>query len=418
MRFKSITISTLFIFTFYLHASPARAFEWSDLNPKKLVDKVVNGADKFVKAHDITDKNSPGRRFLRGLDITNPNSETCTIAKKGGNEAASIAASAGPKGVAAASAIVFIQKTCANAAQGKVINPEEADVDMAVAYQTQFAIEKARLENKLEIVRLLENSKIEIEKHRQNGETKRVELVQENLLRIALSNNETEIKLGEQNLRAIESNNWSVVEVQRIKKDTTLIETGITVLSNLFGGNPQVQVARIEAETERKRIDNERLRIELEVKKQELEAKKQEQEQPRVVQDPNIVLLQSWGLASVSCSTSTASIDISGRQYCANATDKLVAGRYAYNSSSRRLQRVDPLPVPSQPSDPNVALLQSWGLAITSCNASDTFIYMDNQRYCTIASGKFQKGQYVYDRAANRLRRAESSSPRSSSGFN
>jgi hypothetical protein len=414
MERKSVATSTLFAISFCIHAGHAQAGFFD-----KIGDFINNAGDKIAKVADITDKNSDARRIFRNLDVTNPNSPACNTLRSGGSDIAAASASAGPKGIAVASAITTAQKICGNAAQGKSSSPDEAEVDIAIAYQTQFAIEKARLDNDLEKVKLLESGKIKMEELRQNGETKRVEIVQQNLLAITLSNNETQIKLGEQNLRAVESNNWAVVEVQRIKKDTTLIETGITVLSNLFGGNPQVQVARIEAETERKRIDNERLRLELEAKKQELEAKKQEQ--PKVIQDPNIVLLQSWGLASVSCSASTASIDISGRQYCASATDKLVAGRYAYNSSSRRLQRVDPLPVPSQPSqpsDPNVTLLQSWGLAITSCNSSDTFIYMDNQRYCTIASGKFQKGQYVYDRAANRLRRAESSSPRSSSGFN
>jgi hypothetical protein len=215
----------------------------------------------------------------------------------------------------------------------------------------------------------------------------------------------------------------------------TIITHGAGILSTIFSGGNEVEKERIRAATEKKRLEQE-----LEIAKLRNETEKLrilgnapgaaerrliEQEPslqaraPGVLgNDPGLALIQSWGLSSVSCSVSTASIDISGKQYCANATDKLVAGRYAYNPATRRLQRVDPLPAPAQPSDPNVTLLQSWGLAITSCNSSDTFIYMDNQRYCTIASGKFQKGQYVYDRAANRLRRAESSSPRSSSGFN
>lgn len=215
----------------------------------------------------------------------------------------------------------------------------------------------------------------------------------------------------------------------------TIITTGAGILGTIFSGGNEVEKERIRAATEKKRLEQEleiaKLRNETEklrilgnapgaAERRLIEQEPSSQARaPGVLgNDPGLALIQSWGLASVSCSAATASIDISGKQYCANATDKLVAGRYAYNPATRRLQRVDPLPAPAQPSDPNVTLLRSWGLAITSCNSSDTFIYMDNQRYCTIASGKFQKGQYVYDRAANRLRRVESSTPRSSSGFN
>lgn len=73
--------------------------------------------------------------------------------------------------------------------------------------------------------------------------------------------------------------------------------------------------------------------------------------------------------------------------------------------------------------DPGLALLQNWGLTITSCSSAVTAISIDGKQYCTMPNNQLNAGQYVYDRARNQLKAirnvnyAPNPSPRSSSGF-
>lgn len=194
---------------------------------KKLGNYFNEAGSKFANVVDVTDKNSDARRILRNLDITNSNSPACNTLRTGGDDVSAAAASSGnPKAMAAAAAIQVAKKICGKAAQGGSVNSDDAEIDMAVMYQTQLAIEQARLNNDFEKAKLLESSKLKIEQLQQQGQTDRVKIVQENLLAITLSNNQKEITLGEQNLRAVESNNWAIVESAKINADAAVrIET-------------------------------------------------------------------------------------------------------------------------------------------------------------------------------------------------
>jgi hypothetical protein len=397
MKYKSFAIPILSMTYCCLSVSPARAGWFSD--------KINQFGDKIAKVVDITDKNSDARRILRSLDVTDPNSPACKTLRNGGDEVAGAAAAAGPKGMAVATVITTAKKICGNAASGKAISPEQAEVDMAVMYQTQLAIEQAKQNGQTERVKILESTKIELEKLQQNGQTERVKIVQDNLLATTLSNNQTQIALGEQNLKAIESGNWTELEKVKTTVWGGVVQTGVQKLGDILQGGQQTS-AQVEIERIRKERDIEIARINA------------------GIEDPSIALLKTWKLTPVPCSSITASILIDGKEYCTNTNDKLRAAKYAYNPNTQRVQALNPVPTsqPMQPIDSNVAMLRSWKLTVTDCNHSSSLsIYIDNQRYCAIPNDKYRAGQYVYDRATKRLSNADNRTPRprtqSSSGF-
>jgi hypothetical protein len=333
----------LFIFPTQAHANPFA----------RLGNYFVQSGDKIAKVGDITDKNSDARRILRQMDISNPNSPTCNVLRTGGDDVSSAAATSGPKGMAVAAAIQTAKKICGNAAQGKIVDSEQAEIDMAVMYQTQLAIEQAKQSGQTERVRILEASKFKLEQLQQDGETERTKIVQSNLLAITLSNNETQVKLGEQNLQAIESNNWARVkqtdinaqaqiEIAKIQTngsvDQVLIQAGSGLLTTLIA--PPSREEEIRAETERKRIA-----AEIEIAK--INAETERQRIAAANNDPGLALIQKWKLTTTACSNSSVvSIDIDDKQYCVFPTSSLRAGQYVYNRSTKKLELLTELSLP------------------------------------------------------------------------
>ncbi len=63
---------------------------------------------------------------------------------------------------------------------------------------------------------------------------------------------------------------------------------------------------------------------------------------PGPLRDPNLVLLESWGLTPVSCGSSVVSIAMGTTKYCTNPTNWLTAGEYTYDSATNRLTSVSP----------------------------------------------------------------------------
>jgi hypothetical protein len=59
--------------------------------------------------------------------------------------------------------------------------------------------------------------------------------------------------------------------------------------------------------------------------------------------------------------------------------------------------------LPNLQVDNNLALVQSWGLTITSCSSAMTAISIDGKQYCTIPSNGLLAKQYVYNRTTNQL---------------
>jgi hypothetical protein len=393
MKYKNLAIPILSVIYSGLSVSPVRA-GW-------LSDKFYEYTDKAAKVTDITDKNSDARRILRSLDVTNPESSACKVLRAGGDDVAAASANAGPKGMAVATVITTAKKICGNAASGKATDPNQAEIDMAVMYQTQLAIEQAKQNGQTERVKILESTKIKLEEFQQNGQTERVRIVQDTLLATTLSNNQTQIALGEQNLRAIESGNWTELEKVKTTVWGDVVQTGFQTVGEILRGGQQTST-QVRVEEIKKERDIEIAKIKA------------------GITDPSIALLKTWKLTPVPCSSITASILIDGKEYCTNTNDKLRAAKYAYNPNTQRVQALNP--VPSQPIDSNVAMLRSWKLTVTDCNHSSSLsIYIDNQRYCAIPNDKYRAGQYVYDRATRRLSNADNRTPRprtqSSSGF-
>jgi hypothetical protein len=334
-----VGISAIVICFCYLFIFPTQAHA-NGLN--RLGNYFVQSGDKIAKVVDITDKNSDARRILRRIDVSNPNSPACNVLRTGGDDVSSAAATTGPKGMAVAAAIQTAKKICGKAAQGKIVDSEQAEIDMAVMYQTQLAIEQAKQSGQTDRVRILEASKFKLEQLQQDGETERTKIVQNNLLAITLSNNETQVKLGEQNLQAIESNNWKSVRIEEIKTNGNVTETIITTGAGLLGTilAPPSRPAEINAETERKRIE-----AEIEIAK--INAETERQRIAAANNDPGLALIQKWKLTTTACSNSSVvSIDIDDKQYCVFPTSSLLAGQYVYNRSTKKLELLTGLPFP------------------------------------------------------------------------
>jgi hypothetical protein len=272
MRYLSIAgITATVLSSSFLSILPASAGDFWD----RVGNYINESGNKIAKVADITDKNSDARRILRNMDISNPNSPSCNVLRNGGDDVSSAAATTGPKGMAVAAAIQTAKKICGNAAQGKAISSDQAEIDMAVMYQTQLAIEQAKQSGETERVRILEASKLKLEELQQNGETERTKIVQENLLAITLSNNQTQIALGEQNLRAIESNNWASIQRQKIQMWEGIATTGIDVFGKIIqSGNRK----SVDKDTNKTAIEIEKIRMEKEIRLKELELKQKELE--------------------------------------------------------------------------------------------------------------------------------------------
>jgi hypothetical protein len=270
MKYLSVAgMTATFIYSSFLSILPVSAGEFWD----RVGNYVNESGNKIAKVADITDRNSDARRILRNMDISNPNSPSCNVLRNGGDDTSAAAATAGSKGMAAAAAIQTAKKICGNAAQGKAINSDQAEIDMAVIYQTQLSIEQTKQSGDTERVRILEASKLKLEELQQNGETERTKIVQENLLAITLSNNQTQIALGEQNLRAIESNNWASIQRQKIQMWESIATTGIGVFGDIIRSGDRKSVDK---DTNKTAIEIEKIRAEKEIKLKELELKQKE----------------------------------------------------------------------------------------------------------------------------------------------
>ena len=140
-----------------------------------------------------------------------------------------------------------------------------------------------------------------------------------------------------------------------------LIGSGIGEVIKLFGGNNEAkkekmrndakikeieaQIKLEEVKTRNNEIKNEKVRsdaklkeIEAQIKLEELKAKNNA--------DPNLAMIQSWGLKTTTCNSSVVSISMDGKQYCTNPANWLNAGKYQY---IRAEDRLEPMHQISQP---------------------------------------------------------------------
>lgn len=144
-----------------------------------------------------------------------------------------------------------------------------------------------------------------------------------------------------------------------------LIGSGIGEVIKLFGGNNEAkkekmrndakikeieaQIKLEEVKTRNNEIKNEKVRsdaklkeIEAQIKLEELKAKNNA--------DPNLAMIQSWGLKATACNSSVVSISMDGKQYCTNPANWLNVGRYQY---IRAEDRLEPMYQLSQPLNTN-----------------------------------------------------------------
>ncbi len=235
-------------------------------------------------------------------------------------------------------------------------------------------------------------------------------------------NSDTQRKRNEQKLAIEKLKADNQLAIEKLKADSQLaiekLKAEQKVMTATSNNDPNLAKKNEQKlEIEKLRADNQ-LEIEKLKADNQLAIEKLKAEQKAMTatsnNDPNLALIQNWGFSITQCSAVTVLISIDGKQYCINATDKLVAGQqYAYNRSNNRFQPVNSTPI--QPNDPNLTLLKSWGLTATTCNLSKTFIYIDKRLYCITASVNIREGSYTYNRTTKRLQMAENKSYRPSS---
>jgi hypothetical protein len=105
-------------------------------------------------------------------------------------------------------------------------------------------------------------------------------------------------------------------------------------------------------------------------------------------------VMKDSGLISVPCgSPDLAVIKIGAETRCTTGYPK---GVYVYDFTTNTLKA-------EQAADPNLAMLQSWGLTTTTCSNSAVSILIDGKQYCTNPANWLSAGYYIYDRAVDRL---------------
>ncbi|KYC40786.1 hypothetical protein WA1_24475 [Scytonema hofmannii PCC 7110] len=138
----------------------------------------------------------------------------------------------------------------------------------------------------------------------------------------------------------------------RANVTTSIAGTASNLISNVVSAN----VERKKLALERKRLD-----VELEI--------------ARLNADPNLALLQNWGLKRTSCNGSVVSILIDGKEYCAKPVKGLSVGNYAYIRAEDRLEPISESPNPlnannSNPQPSPEQVPQSPNLVNTNTNSN------------------------------------------------
>jgi len=370
------------------------------------LDKVADKFSTAAKKLDPTDKKSAIRGVLRELDISNPNSETCKAVMTDGAEFVGKAASSSsnPYAMAAGTAISISRAMCSKPARNNnVAASEDAAAEaIAASYTAAVKIKELEVKGKIEEARIIQASLVEmtkvksaaeVEKIRiglqaaivkadadvkieelrqqgrvkeaeilatalqrqteaqQNGLTERVKIETETLLALTKANNE--VRLREIDLNAA---------LKRRELTNNLIGQGLDAILKYF-------LNKGELEKEREITKREIAVKEIDLKIAIVNAGKTSNEPSNNNEDPNLALLQNWGLTTTACNNSgLVSIAIDNKQYCAFPTDWLSAGQYVYNRSTNNLDPLtsinvsNPSPLPTNPpqqTEPSVS--PGWG---------------------------------------------------------
>ncbi|HEY9701912.1 MAG TPA: hypothetical protein V6C58_05680 [Allocoleopsis sp.] len=431
------------------------------------VGKIVNKVgDTLAPIVDVTDKRSAARRILREFDVTSPNSAACRAIKTEGAGKIAETISTAYKAPGAGTAIISVlQGTCTRSGGGN--NQKEADQAadaMADAWNSAVEMKRLEVEGKTEQTRIIQNSLVEItkaqtaadvekarinlaavtaranadvkiealrqqgrkeeaeilsnqvqkiEELKQKGATERVKLETENLLAMTKENNA--VKLRELDLNA---------SIKRQELTNSLIGQGIGAILGYFNSKAELEKEReiTKREIEQKKLDLEIAKVQAGLKKPpetNTNPSGQNTNPPVVEEDNNIALLRSWGLTPTECTPAMAFISIDSKQYCTLPNNGLTAKQYIYNRSTNKLTAViNQLPEMTKEEDPNINLIQSWGLAMaSSCNIPVAMIFIDNKQYCTLPTSQLNAGKYVYNRATKKLKPMSVNRPDPEGGF-
>jgi hypothetical protein len=227
------------------------------------------------KFHDVTGS----------FDITKPGWSPCDIANSTSDLAAVAATSGEPYAVAVGSALQVADQFCGggNGGNKNPISIQAQKEQIIENFAIQLEIEQARQNGKTDRLRILEESKLALENARQTGETDRVRIVQQTALEIALSHDQTQLRLGELNLQAIKENNWTAIQLNQQDNETakalqnlkgkykvieTTIKTGGDIAITAIDAATQRKIGKTKAEAEERMAnaqnETERLRIQSE----------------------------------------------------------------------------------------------------------------------------------------------------------
>ena len=201
---------------------------------------------------------------------------------------------------------------------------------------TRVRIEELQQAGRIEEAKILADAlqrKIEVQ---EKGMTDRVRIETDALIAMNKADNAVELRKAE--LSAAVASRQSL---------HTLIRGGLEGLVTYFGSRADVEKEKIRADV--------RIReIEAQIKIAEMQARNS---------DPNLTLIQSWGLTTTTCQGPVVTIVMDGKQYCTQVTGWLNTGVYTYIRAEDRLESASQSPNPIAPViTPNPQPLPNDGL--------------------------------------------------------
>jgi hypothetical protein len=303
------------------------------------------------------------------------------------------------------------------------ISPQDREIIMA-QIRAGERIAQLQAQSEIEKAKILAKSALEVETTKQRGETQRAIIQSQTLLKMTEMNNKKDLELAYIRLQEVQITQQNETERVRLRSEADALiaklqaegrvreaevvaealirakqaeaeaqkavsqdakEAAIRVaeiqydaLQKMTESNnaTSIEKARIEAETRRRELRSQNQNtivdaatriilalIDRDVKKSEIDAQIQISREksgigsnPSPNSDPNLVMLQQWGLTPTNCGGSIVSILIEGKQYCVNPHPDLIVANYQYNRATGRLEPLSSSPNPSPNPQPD------WGL--------------------------------------------------------
>ena len=171
----------------------------------------------LAPAVDITDKKSAVRRTLRDMDVTSPNSTACRAVKADGASAAAEAAASAYGAPGAGSAILSVlRSTCTKPGVSQNAAVDAAAQALAVEWGSRVKIKELEVQGRVQEVKIVNDTLLQLEQARQKGETQRVNIIQTALVDMTRAKTAAEIEKSRHQLEAIKNTNTANVEMANI----------------------------------------------------------------------------------------------------------------------------------------------------------------------------------------------------------